>query len=112
MAATGGTVGGTTGAPTYPAPGSTAPSAPPSPSQVRPLTTADLGQAIVFLTNAMGHLSQTVQVLATQIVTTFPPFPFHIPITDHLPKSPVRIPSSISHVTFPFTVTLLFVITC
>ena len=27
-------------------------------------------------------------------------------------RSPVRIPYSISHVTFPFTVTLLFVITC
>ena len=60
-------MGGTTGTPTYPAPGSTAPSAPPSPSQVRLLTTADLGQAIVFLTNVMGHLSQTVQVLATQM---------------------------------------------
>ena len=34
---------------------------------MRPLTTADLGQAIMFLTNAMGHLSQTVQVLATQM---------------------------------------------
>ena len=67
MATTRGTMGGTAGAPTYPAPGSTAPSAPPSPSQVRPLTTADLGQAIVFLMNAMGHLSQTVQVLATQM---------------------------------------------
>ena len=67
MATTGSAMGGTTGAPTYPAPGSTVPLAPPSPSQVRPLTTADLGQAIVFLTNAMGRLSQMVQVLATQM---------------------------------------------
>ena len=66
MAATGGTLGGTTGAPTYPTPGSTAPTAPPSPTQVRPLTTEDLAQAIVFLTNAMARLSQTVQVLAGQ----------------------------------------------
>ena len=60
-------MGGTAGAPTYPTPSSMALLAPPTPLQVRPLTTADLGQAIVFLTNAMGHLSQTVQVLATQM---------------------------------------------
>ena len=67
MAATGGTLGGTTGAPTYPTPGSLVLLAPPTPLQVRPLTTVDLGQAIVFLTNVMGCLSQTVQVLATQM---------------------------------------------
>ena len=66
MAATGSSVGGTAGAAGYPAPGSTVPLAPPSPSQVRPLTTADLVQAVVFLTNAMACLSQMVQVLATQ----------------------------------------------
>ena len=66
MAATGGSLGGTAGAPRYPAPSSTVPSAPPSPSQVRPLTTADLAQAIMFLMNAMACLSQMVQVLASQ----------------------------------------------
>ena len=65
MAATSSSLGGTAGASGYPAPGSTAPSAPLSPSQVRPLTTADLAQAVVFLTNAMARLSQTVQVLAS-----------------------------------------------
>ena len=66
VAATGSSLGGTAGAPGYPAPGSMAPSAPLSPLQVRPLTTADLVQAVVFLTNAMARLSQTVQVLASQ----------------------------------------------
>ena len=66
MAATSSSLGGAAGAPGYPTPGSMAPSAPPSPLQVRPLTTADLAQAVVFLTNAMACLSQTVQVLASQ----------------------------------------------
>ena len=66
MAATSSSLGGTAGAPGYPAPSSRAPTAPPSPLQVRPLTTADLAQAVVFLTNAMACLSQTVQVLASQ----------------------------------------------
>ena len=58
----------TTGAPSYAPPSSLAPSPPQVPSlPVRLLTTADLGQAIMFLTNVMGHLSQTVQVLATQM---------------------------------------------
>ena len=68
MATARGTMGGTTGAPIYPTPSSMVPMPPQAPSSpVRLLTTADLGQAIVFLTNAMGCLSQTVQVLATQM---------------------------------------------
>ena len=39
---------------------------------MRVLTTQDLGQAIVFLTNAMAHLSQMVQVLAIQVTQPQP----------------------------------------
>ena len=61
-------MGGTTGASTYPTPSSMATLPPQAPSLlVRTLTTVDLGQAIVFLTNSMAHLSQTMQVLATQV---------------------------------------------
>ena len=45
-------------------------------------------------------------------VTTFPPFSFPHAYYGPPSRSPIRVPSSVSHVTFPFTVTLLSVITC
>ena len=39
-------------------------------------------------------------------------FPFTVPISDYLPEAPFIFPIPLSHVTFPFTVTLLLVITC
>ena len=63
------------------------------------------------------QLRQTTKVripptVDTPAVMTFPPFP--LPHTYYRPSSPnpVRIPCFISHVTFPSTVTLLFIITC